>query len=626
MELEGYDILKKLGEGGTSKVYLAEKRGLGGFRKPCVLKCLKPALTQDRVVREDFLAEARLSARMSHPNVVQVHEVFEVSGVPILVMEYLDGQPLSVLRRELRSALNLELELLVLIRALEGLHYVHELTDDDGKPLGVVHRDVSPQNLIVTYDGDVKVLDFGIAKVAESAETEYGVIKGKISHLAPEQLRASETDKIDRRADLFAMGILLWEAAAGRPMWAGVSESEVLGRLLEGRLPALEPRTPCAKVLAPIIERALQVDPRNRFAGAEEMRQALLAILDTVEPRPTTADLKALLEQHYGAQRAARNLAEPGLEPYDSAVALFRSQGDTETRRTPTPAAEIAAPPLFRRATWRIVADVVLTVLAMGGAYAFFNRAPPDEDPADAPAPAPAPDSSAPAVDAPEAPSPATAAEAAAEYVSAPCPDAFSISNFEAGKAESCRTEGRSGAAFYLYFDGTGETLPPAGLVGPSNALPTPRGSSRHALHLRGSNLTDWGVGISARFDASEPVDLRGYEGLRIWMRSDTNTKVRVSIATVVTLDETYGGDCHPEIKLPCNDHYATVRLVSPFWQEVRVPLTGLQQLGWGKPAPWRPDAALEIHIGMHNGENGKDGERAETLTFDVWVDDISFY
>src|SRR5690606_26877680 len=143
--------------------------------------------------------------------------------------------------------------------------------------------------------------------------------------------------------------------------------------------------------------------------------------------------------------------------------------------------------------------------------------------------------------------------------------NAFSISDFEAGKAEACRTAERRGDAYFLYFDGTGETEPPAGPLGSSKALPTPRGTSRHALHFRGSNLTDWGAGVSVKFDEGRPVDLRAYEGLRLWMRSDTNTKVRVGIATVTTLDETYGGQCRPELKLPCNDHYATLRVVSPF-------------------------------------------------------------
>lgn len=625
MQLGGYDVLKKLGEGGTAKVYLAEKRGLGGFRKLCVLKCLKPALAQDPVIRADFFAEARLSAHMSHPNVVQVYEAFEVSGVPILAMEHLDGPPLSTLRHQLGSALSLELELLVLTEALKGLHYVHELAGDDGRPLGVVHRDVSPQNLVVTYDGDVKVLDFGIAKLAGSSQTEYGVIKGKISYLAPEQLRTSETDDtIDRRADLFAVGILLWEAAAGRSMWTGFTEGEVLVRLIEGRVPKLSAASsPCVDALTPIIERALELDPNDRFATAEEMRQALLPILDAATPRPTTAHLKALLETHYGKDRTGRKRMElASASADDSAFELFRSLSDASSSAV---SSNLLTGPraLTRRRKrrvqprWMWGGALVSLLLLAGLGYTRWAASRAASSQPDASSGAPNPDAD---------PETETAADALPREA-APCHDTFTVADFEAGWAEACRTEGRRGGTIVFYYDGTGETTPAIGVLGSSDLLEPPRGTSRHALHLRATGLTDWGSGISIKLDEGRPVDLRAYEGLRLWMRSDSGARTRISVATRATLDETYGGRCVPDPKVACNDHYTTLRSVNTFWQEFRVPFSGLQQLGWGKAGAWEPEHTMEIHIGVHNGENGETPEtRAEHLSFDLWIDDLSFY
>ncbi|HOU93525.1 MAG TPA: serine/threonine-protein kinase, partial [Polyangiaceae bacterium] len=230
-----YRILIELGRGGTSDVYLAVVDGSGGFNKLVVLKALKPEIARDRAARRLFLSEARLSARLNHPNIVQVNEVIEQSGIPIIVMEYLEGRSLAEILERGRERLPLGLHLRVLSDALRGLHYSHDLCDYDGTPLRVVHRDMSPHNVLVTFEGQVKILDFGLAKVAGTADSQSGVLRGRLHYMAPDQL--SEDRALDRRADVYAVGVMLWEAAAGQRLWNDVSEPVVMRRVLEGRLP-----------------------------------------------------------------------------------------------------------------------------------------------------------------------------------------------------------------------------------------------------------------------------------------------------------------------------------------------------------------------------------------------------
>src|SRR5579859_6512235 len=201
-----YRLLAELGEVGMGNVYLAVARGPGGFNKLCVLKVLRPLLAQERASVKSFLSEGRLAVRLSHPNVVQTFEVAENAGRQAIVMEYLEGRSLAQIaeRAQGERAMPIAMQLHVLGCVLAGLHYAHELSDFDGKPLGIVHRDVSPQNVFVTFDGQVKLLDFGIAKArhAGSVHTSTGIVKGKIRYMAPEQM-SGET--VDRRADLFAV-------------------------------------------------------------------------------------------------------------------------------------------------------------------------------------------------------------------------------------------------------------------------------------------------------------------------------------------------------------------------------------------------------------------------------------
>jgi eukaryotic-like serine/threonine-protein kinase len=222
-----YKLLARLGQGGMAEVFLAVAFGPSGFNKLLVIKRLRPELAEDSAYLSMFLDEARLAARLNHPNVVQANDVGSIDGQHYLSMEYLDGQPLNRLFTVARTqGLQPTAAYLRLVSdTLAGLHYAHELADYDGTPLNVVHRDVSPHNVFITYDGQVKLVDFGVAKAATHAQrTSTGVVKGKISYMAPEQALSVA---VDRRADIFSVGVILWELVTGQRFWGDRSEIQI---------------------------------------------------------------------------------------------------------------------------------------------------------------------------------------------------------------------------------------------------------------------------------------------------------------------------------------------------------------------------------------------------------------
>ena len=261
-----------------SEVYLAlAQGGLGGFQKLVAIKLLRRDLAKDEDFRRMFLEEARLTARLNHPNVVQTNDVGEDQGRYYIAMEYLEGQTFERVRRARNASklfpLNMQIQMLV--HALSGLHYAHELTDYDNTPLSIVHRDVTPSNLFITYDGQVKLVDFGIAKVFDSLNhTRVGVLKGKARYMPPEQITGVT---IDRRADIFSVGVMLWEMLSGAQIWPGKSETEILRRVSAGDVP-LPPRD-APFVLQQICTKAMAFHADDRYPTAEALRAELDAYL-----------------------------------------------------------------------------------------------------------------------------------------------------------------------------------------------------------------------------------------------------------------------------------------------------------------------------------------------------------
>lgn len=301
-------ILAHLGQGGTADVYLAVAQGPSGFNKLVVLKVLKSSLQGDPEFAAMFLNEARLAARLNHPNIVQTYEVVEENGVSMMVMEYLEGQPLSaVLHRTGKSDLPLSIHLKIIAEMLSGLHYAHELRDFDGTPLGVVHRDATPHNLFVTFDGQVKVLDFGIAKLDVSAvETRAGMLKGKIRYMAPEQILCKP---IDRRVDVYAAGVMLWQAATGEALWKNMPEAAIVARVLDGTVPSPREINPNVhEWLEHICLRAMAHERDDRYATAAELEADLEGFLAELGPPVNARDAGKLLSNVFADVREATKM------------------------------------------------------------------------------------------------------------------------------------------------------------------------------------------------------------------------------------------------------------------------------------------------------------------------------
>jgi serine/threonine protein kinase len=273
-----YALHGEIASGGMAVVHFGRLLGPVGFSRPVAIKRLHPQLARDPEVRGMFVDEARLASRIRHPNVVPTLDVVSQGDDLLLVMEYVHGEALNRLMRASRARaqpIPLPIVLAVMTSVLHGLHAAHEATNETGEPLHIVHRDVSPQNVMVGVDGAVRVLDFGIARAAMRAEnTREGMVKGKIAYMAPEQLGGG---LLDRRADVFAAAVVLWEMIAGRRLFVQDDGGQVLvEKLLRGPLepPSLHARG-VPKLLDAITLHGLARSPQQRFATAREMALAL---------------------------------------------------------------------------------------------------------------------------------------------------------------------------------------------------------------------------------------------------------------------------------------------------------------------------------------------------------------
>jgi eukaryotic-like serine/threonine-protein kinase len=301
-----YNLIGRLGFGGMAEVFLAFTSGPGGVRKLCVVKRLHRHLRKSKDFVRMFLDEARLAARLNHPNVIQTYELGEIDGAYFISMEYMQGQSLDRLMR-LRDkgepARWYQLVARVLSDALEGLHYAHELTDFDGTPLQIVHRDISPQNIFVTYEGISKILDFGVAKAATQVDqTESGVLKGKCSYVAPEQAQGG---KLDHRVDVWSMGVVLWEAVTNRRLFKSNTNAATLMEVLTSQIPLVMDVAPNMPLtLGQVVENALQRKPENRYATARRMKEDIDGYFREITNPITREEVGAFVSEAFGDVRS----------------------------------------------------------------------------------------------------------------------------------------------------------------------------------------------------------------------------------------------------------------------------------------------------------------------------------
>jgi serine/threonine-protein kinase len=452
-----YVLVRKLAEGGMAEIFLAKRLGADGFERNVVIKRMLAHLSGLPDFVEMFRDEARLAAKLVHPNVVQIHELGFTEGCYFICMEYLPGEDFSTTVRTASfrgEYVPVPLVLRVLADAARGLHYAHDFTDESGRPLNIVHRDISPSNLYVTYEGQVKVLDFGIAK-AESrlAHTRTGVVKGKYVYMAPEQARGEE---VDRRADVFSLGVCLYEALTHVRPFARDNDLAVLNALLSGDYqPPGALRSDLSPELEAVVLKAMAYDREQRYATAAEFADDLEAILALESQAPTQAHLAAYLRGSFGEQRYTEKTriptlatlgqsghAIPAVAPGESAF-LRPMETPTvhlEARPSVVPAPSgsgirtVVAPPPRRRG---LVLAIVAGGLMLAGAAFVVGRnlgnapsapvvPPPPALQAAPPSPAPEPPPS------PTTPAPAPAPEAAVAPASQLQPPAQAIAEPEA--------------------------------------------------------------------------------------------------------------------------------------------------------------------------------------------------
>lgn len=267
-----YRIVKRIASGGMAEVYLASVDGPGGFSRPVALKLVLPHLVEQRRFVKLFEQEGRIAAHLNHPNIVQVFELGYEEDELFLVMEFVDGRTLQNVLAAADGPLPLRCALSIMISTATAIHHAHEATNTEGQPLHLVHRDISPSNVMVRHDGQVKVVDFGIAKaLTETSLTKTGSLKGKAGYMSPEQCRGAP---LTRASDVFNLGILLYELTTGRRAFGGSNIFEVMNRIVDGRYSPVDKHIPSyPPQLAKIVDKALALEPERRHATALALRE-----------------------------------------------------------------------------------------------------------------------------------------------------------------------------------------------------------------------------------------------------------------------------------------------------------------------------------------------------------------
>ena len=331
-QLGKYQLVAEIARGGMGVVSLAVALGPARFSKLLVVKELKPELVEDASFLEMFLEEARLAARLNHPNIVQTYEIGAEGKRHFMVMDYLEGVTLSTILRQKGDAFTLAMHIRVLCETLQALDYAHNLKDFDGSPLGIVHRDATPQNVFLTFDGTVKLVDFGIAKALDSVvETRAGVLKGKPAYMAPEQI----TGTVDARADIFSIGVMLWEAIVGYRMWHKKGDVEILTKIIKGEIPTLQETKPDAPAeLIRICDRAIAKTREQRYSTAAELQADLEAYLSSSKTDISPRDVAKVVVTLFATDRAkTRDVIEKHL-------ASLKAGAESENLPTLRPASE----------------------------------------------------------------------------------------------------------------------------------------------------------------------------------------------------------------------------------------------------------------------------------------------
>jgi serine/threonine protein kinase len=305
-----YLLLKEVARGGMARLYWAKITGAQGFRKLIAIKCLLSDLAAEKELVSSFIDEAHLAALLTHQNIVQINDFGQEKETYFIAMEYLFGRDIRHIfekSREMGKPLSVEYALSITSKICSGLDYAHRLKDLQGEPLHIIHRDISPQNIIVTYEGDVKIVDFGIAKAASQSNlTQTGMIKGKVAYMSPEQAAGK---KIDHRSDIFSTGVLLYEMVTNKRMFTG-DTFQILAQVREAKIPWPETmKSDLPGKVCDILERSLTKKPENRYQSCSEILADIEACMNELSMRPTTQGLAQYMQDLFQEEIAQESQA-----------------------------------------------------------------------------------------------------------------------------------------------------------------------------------------------------------------------------------------------------------------------------------------------------------------------------
>lgn len=374
-----YTLIRRIALGGMAEIFLALQKSITGFEKLIVVKRILPTLAKDKEFVEMLLSEARIAATLNHPNVAHIYDVGVYEGDYYIAMEHIHGEDLRSIVRGMKQkgvrSFPLEHALAIVLGACKGLGYAHERKDMSGEPMHIVHRDVSPQNVLVTFSGDVKLVDFGIAKAGLGVEdTKAGQLKGKVPYMSPEQAQGLD---LDGRSDVFSLGVMLFELCTGKRLFRGPNEFETLKKIVEGPYPAPRQINPnLSPRLEQIIQRALARNLNERYQTARDFQSDLEAYIRDEQLAVSTLSLgewmQMLFEEKLDQQKQwlqeGRELAE-----------IIAEQVAEEERLSLTHTGIRAKQP--SKVPWVVMVAVVLLAFAGVGGFVFFGPEPPPPAP-----------------------------------------------------------------------------------------------------------------------------------------------------------------------------------------------------------------------------------------------------
>jgi TonB family protein len=369
-----YVLLEKIATGGMAEVWKARMRGVEGFQKIVAIKKILPHLSDNQEFIGMFVDEAKLAAQLNHNNIIHIYDLGRIQSSYYIAMEFVDGYDLKTILKRAQDRdqpLSIELALFIASKVAAALDYAHRKRDFENRDIGLVHRDVSPQNVLISHEGDIKLCDFGIAKAASKAShTQAGALKGKLQYMSPEQAWGRN---IDRRSDIFALAIVLFEMLTGRKLFTGENEMSVLEQVREARVIApSQVNDEVTPEIDSIVLKALQRDPANRYQTAAEMARDLDAVLYNWKPTPTSADLAIYMHR----VQTARPIAAPVPVPEPAPPPVIEPK-TTPLAVAPMPAWNAphaaAQPKKLPIVPIAIAAAVVIVVAA--GVWAMRSRA-----------------------------------------------------------------------------------------------------------------------------------------------------------------------------------------------------------------------------------------------------------